>query len=66
MSERNEKWSIFQAKIVRVKSLLFAATLVSEEALVSNEKDNYLPKFSPDGKKLAFIEDRRTLKYVNL
>ena len=66
-SERNGKWSIFQAKIVRVEEpFFFAATLVSEEALVSNEKDNYLPKFSPDGKKLAFIEDRRTLKVREL
>ena len=62
-SERNGKWSIFQAKIEREKEpFFFAASLVSEEALVSNEKDNYLPKFSPDGKKLAFVEDRRTLK----
>ena len=66
-SERNGKWSIFQAKIVREEEpFFFAATLVSEEALVSNEKDNYLPKFSPDGKKLAFIEDRRTLKVRDL
>ena len=66
-SERNGKWAIFQAKIVREEEpFFFAATLVSEEALVSNEKDNYLPKFSPDGKKLAYIEDRRTLKVHDL
>ncbi|MEM1407893.1 MAG: S41 family peptidase, partial [Bacteroidota bacterium] len=30
------------------------------------DKDNYLPVFSPDGKYLAFVEDRRTLKVMNL
>ena len=66
-SERNGKWSIFQSKIVRSNEpFFFASTLLSEEALVSNEFDNYLPKFSPDGKKLAFIQDRRTLKVRDL
>lgn len=44
----------------------FASTLLQEEALVSVEVDAYLPKFSPDGKKLAYIEGRRSLKVLDL
>lgn len=66
-SEREGRWQIFQATKVRVEEpFFFASTLIEETPLVSNEKDNYLPQLSPDGKKLAFIEDRRTLKVLDL
>lgn len=66
-SERDSKWSIFTARKKReAEPFFYAATLIEETALLTNEKDNYLPKLSPDGKKLAFIEDRKTLKVMNL
>lgn len=66
-SERDGRWQIFQATKVRSdEPFFFAATLIQEKPLVSNEKDNYLPQLSPDGKKLAFIEDRRTLKVLDI
>jgi tricorn protease len=66
-AERDNKWSIFKASKVREEEPFFyAATLIVEKALVSNNADNYQPSISPDGKKLAFIEDRRTLKVMNL
>ncbi len=62
-SERNGNWSIYKSEIVsNEEPFFFAATLVKETAVLENGKDNYLPKFSPDGKKMAFIEERRTLK----
>jgi Tol biopolymer transport system component len=66
-AQRDNKWSIFKASKVRKEEPFFyAATLTIEETLISNELDNYQPKISPDGKKLAFIEDRRTLKVMDL
>jgi tricorn protease len=66
-SEREGKWQIFQTQKTRKEEPLFyASTLVEEKALVSNKSDNYLPKLSPDGKKLAFVENRRTLKVMEL
>lgn len=66
-SERDGRWQIYQATKVRAEEpLFFAATLIDEKPLISNEKDNYLPQLSPDGKKLAFVEDRRTLKVLDL
>lgn len=44
----------------------FASTLLEEKPLVSVVEDAYLSKFSPDGKKLAYIEGRRTLKILDL
>jgi Tol biopolymer transport system component/C-terminal processing protease CtpA/Prc len=67
-SERNGKWSIYKTSRVREteEPFFFASTLLKEEVLVENKTDNYLPSFSPDGKKLAFIEGRRTLKILDL
>ena len=67
-SERDGKWSIY--KVTRVREgqepFFFASTLINEEALISNEVDNYLPDFSPDGKKIAYVADRRFIKVRDL
>ena len=45
---------------------VFASTLIKESALISDDLDNYLPEFSPDGKKLAYIAGRRTLRIKDM
>lgn len=66
-SERDGKWQIFQSTRIRAEEpFFFASTLIKEESLVTLEADAYLPKFSPDGKKLAYVEGRRSLKVLDL
>lgn len=66
-SERGNSWKIYQTEIVRKEEpYFFAATLIKETALINNEKENYLPAYSPDGKEIAFIENRATLKVLNI
>lgn len=79
-SERNGNWQLFTASIVRKEDLNFAnATLIKEENVFSelpelklegkidfSQVERTCPKYSPDGKKLAFIEDRIKLKVVDL
>ena len=67
-SERNGNWQLYLAKIVRKEEPNFPnATLIEEEILLPSTKvERTLPRFSPDGKELAFIEDRRKLMVVNL
>ena len=66
-SERNAKWSIFKTtKVRKEEPYFYASTLLKEEPVIDNENDNYEPKYSPDGKELAFIENRTTLKVLNL
>ncbi|KPM33144.1 Putative peptidase/protease family protein [Croceitalea dokdonensis DOKDO 023] len=66
-SEREGRWQIYKTTIVRKEEpYFFAATLLKEETVLSKDVDTYLPEFSPDGKQLAYIEDRRTLKVLNL
>ena len=66
-SERDGKWSIYQTEKVREEEpFFFAATLVKESPVIENDKDNYLPKYAPDGKSLAWIEGRRSLRVKDL
>lgn len=66
-SERNNGWKIVQAEIVRKSELYFAtSSQVQETPLIANDKENYQPAYSPDGKEIAFIEDRTTLRIYNL
>lgn len=65
--ERNAKWSIFKASKVREEEPFFyAASLINEESVIDNDKDNYQAKISPDGKKIAFVEDRRSVAIVDI
>jgi hypothetical protein len=62
-SERNGKWNIYKTeKLRKEEPFFYAATLIKEAVVIENKFDNYLAQYSPDGKKLAFIEGRRTLK----
>ena len=65
-SERGNSWKVFETKIVREEEPYFyASTLLKETPVVVNEKENYQPVYSPDGKEIAYIENRMTLRIYN-
>jgi tricorn protease len=67
-SERNGYWNLYQATMVRKEDYNFAyATLIDEKPLFDNdgiERSN--PDYSPDGKEIAFVENRNILKVYNI
>lgn len=66
-AERNGNWDIYQTTIVRPEeTYFFAATLLKEEPLIATDADEFQPVFSPDGKELAYVEDRNILRVYNL
>ena len=67
-SERGGNWQLYLAKIARKEDPNFPnATLIEEEVLLpSTTVERAYPQFSPDGKELAFIEDRIRLMVLNL
>jgi Tol biopolymer transport system component/C-terminal processing protease CtpA/Prc len=66
-SERGGKWGIYETRRTRAEEPYFyASTVLKETPLIVNERQNTQPAYSPDGKELAFVEDRATLKVLNL
>ena len=66
-SERGRGWKIYQTQLVRKEEpYFFASTILKEVPVIENDKLNTQPQFSPDGKEIAFIEDRMTLKVYNI
>ena len=66
-SERDGKWQLFTAKIKNDGEKQFAyATDIEEELLYSSDKPSQQPSFSPDGKKVAFLEDRTTIRVIDV
>lgn len=66
-SERNGVWQIFQAKIKNEKEKNFTyCTEVEEEQLTKTNVTSQYPAYSPDGKEVAFYEDRAALRIINL
>ncbi len=60
-------WQLFTAKIKDDKEKQFAyATDIVIEPLYKCETSAMQPQFSPDGKKVAFLEDRTILKVIDL
>ena len=67
-SERTGNWQLYMAKIIRKEDPNFPnATLIEEEVLLpSKTVERRYPQYSPDGKEIAFIEDRNRLMVLNL
>ena len=66
-AERNGVWQIYQSKIKNEKEKNFTyATDIEEEQLVKTGITSQYPQYSPDGKEVAFFEDRAALRIVNL
>ncbi|GAA4787587.1 S41 family peptidase [Olivibacter ginsenosidimutans] len=60
-------WGIYQSSLVDTdEPYFFNSTLLKEEPLLVGQTDNFLPKFSPDGKAIAYVEERNMLKVYTL
>lgn len=66
-SERNGLWQIYKSTIKKSDEKLFTyATELEEEQLVKSDSTSFQPSYSPDGKSVAFLENRTTLRAVDV
>jgi tricorn protease len=66
-AERDNNWNVYTTKIVRKEEPYFyASTVLKEEPVIATDAEEYQPEFSPDGKEVAYLENRVTLRVVNL
>jgi len=67
-SQRDGFWNIYTAKTTRPEEpYFFNATVIEEQPLFPDAKvERSLPKYSPDGKEIAYIEGRSKLMVYNI
>lgn len=66
-AEQNNNWNVHTVSLTRSSEpYFFASTVLKEEAVVATQAEEFQPAFSPDGKEIAYLENRQTLKVYNL
>ena len=66
-SERNGLWQIYQSTIANKDEKLFTyATDIKEEKLTNSDQTSFQPLYSPNGKEVAFLENRSCIRIINL
>jgi len=66
-AEIDQSWNIYTTTIARKdEPYFFTATLLNETIIVATDAEEFQPSFSPDGKEIAYLEDRKVLKVINL
>lgn len=66
-SERNGLWQLYTSTLVRKDEKLFTyATELKEERLTNSDAVSFQPQYSPDGKEVAFLENRSAIRVINL
>jgi tricorn protease len=68
--EREGSWNLYEARLEgsrKQQPYFFAgAAPVPVRTLLKNGRENFQPRYSPDGKEVAYLEDRTTLKVLSL
>jgi tricorn protease len=68
-AEGEKSWSLQEATIVQPKDkepYFFNSTIIDVHPILENGQENMLPKYSPDGKEVAYVENRAAIKVLNL
>ncbi|BDU71267.1 S41 family peptidase [Mesoterricola silvestris] len=66
-AERDGSWDVFTKRIVRKEEpSFFASTQLEEKAVAATKADEFQPLFSPDGKEVAYLEERTSIKVADL
>jgi tricorn protease len=66
-AERNDSWDIYKTSLTRDdEPYFYASTILKEEPVIATNAEEFLPKVSPDGKEIAYLENRNVLKVYNL
>ncbi len=66
-TERGSSWDIYKASIERKEEPYFyASTIIKEEAVVATDAEEFQPELSPDGKEIAYLEERNIIRVYNI
>ena len=64
--EKDSSWNINELHIDnKNEPYFYAATIVNDAPIIATTKNVFQPIYSPDGKKIAYLEERNILKVYN-
>jgi tricorn protease len=65
--ERDGSWNIYQAVPAnKTDRYFYAATVIRETPVIATPAEEFQPRVSPDGKEIAYLENRNIVKVFNL
>lgn len=65
--ERNGSWNVYLTELAdEDEEWFFAATKLVESAVVDSGREEFQPRFSPDGEEVAYLAERTILEVKNL
>ena len=65
--EREGSWNLYQTSLTREEEkYFFNSTVLKEISILSTDSEAFQASYSPDGKEVAFLEERTDLKVINL
>ncbi|MEZ4737949.1 MAG: S41 family peptidase [Flavobacteriales bacterium] len=66
-SERNGSWDLYTTSLTRKEEqYFFNATVLKEEVLLATPAEEFQPAYSPDGKQVAYLEERTAVRVLDL
>ncbi len=66
-AERSNGWDIMKSTISRKEEPYFyASTVINETPVIATDKEEFQPAISPNGKEIAYLEERNILKVFDL
>ena len=67
--ETGKSWNLYEASLTRSKEdepYFYSSTVVDVKPILDNGQENFQPTYSPDGKEVAYLENRTALRVLNL
>lgn len=66
-AEKGNSWGVYQTQLeVEEEKYFYNSTLLKENSVIDSDADCFQPAFSPNGEEVAFLEERTTLRVINL
>lgn len=66
-AEKDGHWGVYESSITNEdEKFFFNSTVIDEKPIVVDTNENFLPKYSPDGKEIAFLSERTAVRVINL
>jgi Tol biopolymer transport system component/C-terminal processing protease CtpA/Prc len=66
-SEREGSWNLYQSSLNREEEkYFFNSTVLEETVVLRSDTETFQASYSPDGKEVAYLEERTNLKIINL